>query len=1168
MAPPGQNRAPKSGAGLWTKWRKVLTIRDVVPCYGPCGSLIYIGRSDTQVKVRGQRLELSEVEQNLSCQDGVAAAVVLYPQTGLCRKRLVAALVFGDLQFNSVHDGSVRLLRNAHSAKAAGLLAKARESISAVLPSYMVPELWVALDTIPLTASGKLGRSSVERYIDDVDHRTYQLILRGTNEVDAGKTGEALTKPKENVLRKIWARALNLCPSTISVDAPLQSLGGDSITAIQIITKARAEKVEVDVADLLRGATIAQLTAVKSSPRSSTIAPDDGESNLPFELSPIQQMYADYAPQEEHYFNQALLLKLSEPHSSHDVSNAIKALVQQHGMLRARLFKDGQGRWMQTITDDVDSSHVFTVNTVVSFEDSHALVRASQGAVDAKSGPVIIARLINLTNGSQILSLVIHHFAIDLVSWRIIIADLETYLRSGSLSGKKPVSFQRWSNLLSDYRRQHLSLFEARPYDVPSADFAYWGMDGRENLYGEVIHSKICLDLNSSNSILQGCNEAALYQPLDLFLAILMLSFSRTFTDREPPAIFNESHGRDLLDPYNDIPGTVGWFTTLFPIHASIDGCFDTLESMRRIRHARKLVAKNSLACLASQYLNREGTQWSKQAGVAELVFNYTGVSQYSEGGESVLQEVPGSMGEPGDTASPNMRRFSLFEISAGVSDSKILFDFAYNRKMRHLEAIERWKRHCEQLLRDAAAQFPKEQPDLAACDAFMMHMDYDATYDLVQGVLGRLRLRDPGEIEGIYPTSPIQQAMLLSQNEGSQYYRTRLRLSASLGMGTVDCGRLRTAWHKVVERHAILRTVFVQRPLGTTIYDQVVLRRIEPNVEFAHCNRHRAQQSLQQEPHSWQQEQPLHKLTICEGPSGKVTCDMDISHALIDHLSLPPLFKDLGRYYAEEIPSQFAPPYSTLIADIESRSKDEAMQYWRKLLDRREPCRLPCSQTQSSPHHRSRQVVVRLTQDTTASLSMLATHTPSTVFRAAWALLLRQRTQAPSPIFGYVVSGRDVSHLDSQCIVGPFLNIIACCIELDDSLSTEDLQDRIQRQFLDSLPYQHHYLTYAASLPHQGHAIAPTRRLFNTLVNYRRQMPLTGEESGIGLHLEPMEEHDPFDYDVVVEVDHEGTGNFDVRLTYWTPAVLEAEADRLAQTYARCVEAVVGTPKVLIGDL
>ena len=196
--------------------------------YLPSGVLEFLGRTDHQVKVRGHRVELGEIESRLSDVPGVGAAVAWVDSTGTAR-HLVAAVTPASSTVGALDDASLRL------------------SLAKVLPGYMVPDHIAVLDHMPLNTNGKVDRRVLTR-----DHG---LDLTGTDAED-----EWPQTATEQAVAEIWT-------DLIGVPARRRSnffaLGGDSLTATRVIQRLiRRFGVEITLHQLFTYATLADLAAV------------------------------------------------------------------------------------------------------------------------------------------------------------------------------------------------------------------------------------------------------------------------------------------------------------------------------------------------------------------------------------------------------------------------------------------------------------------------------------------------------------------------------------------------------------------------------------------------------------------------------------------------------------------------------------------------------------------------------------------------------------------------------------------------------------------------------------------------------------------------------------------------------------------------------------------
>jgi amino acid adenylation domain-containing protein len=172
--------------------------------YTADGSIQYIGRRDNQIKLAGQRIELDEIEAALHADDSIHQVVVQLPKIGPCTKKLTAVISFpGTAATNAGSDWRTVLSDKETLSR----IDRARERLSDLVSSYMVPAIWIAVPRIPTLASTKLDKKQVGSWLEGLDDGTHQRVMdTELPEAAEGIAGTALT-----VLRGIWAKVLD-CP--------------------------------------------------------------------------------------------------------------------------------------------------------------------------------------------------------------------------------------------------------------------------------------------------------------------------------------------------------------------------------------------------------------------------------------------------------------------------------------------------------------------------------------------------------------------------------------------------------------------------------------------------------------------------------------------------------------------------------------------------------------------------------------------------------------------------------------------------------------------------------------------------------------------------------------------------------------------------------------------
>ncbi|KAF4227283.1 hypothetical protein CNMCM8980_007516 [Aspergillus fumigatiaffinis] len=591
---------------------------------------------------------------------------------------------------------------------------------------------------------------------------------------------------------------------------------------MQLSSLARAEGFPLTVSDILHSKTIAALAPLLSVDR-QTLFDVEESVNVPFNVSPIQRLFFELAPNGANYFNQSFLIPLAAPAASRDLAHAISVIIDRHSMLRARFTQHSDGSWSQAISANLASSYRYQYSIVASLEEAKSVMHTSQQSLDLRNGPLFSVDHIDIGPGQeQFVFLVAHHLVIDLVSWRIILGDLEDHLRNGQVSGPKPLPFQAWCQLQADYARDHLDPAQALPFSLPHAAPEYWGPVDYLNTWENAIHDSFTLSQEVTAILFGKANDTFQTQPVEVFLAALWHGFARTFPDRPSPTIFSEGHGREPWDPAIDLSRTVGWFTTMWPLCIEMDGGdHDIVDVVRRYKDVRRRTPINGWAYFASRFLNPDGQKAFETHGPVEIAFNYLGLYQQFER-EEALFRPPITLEDQVPDVAGHVPRFALIDVSAGVEQGRLRFSFTYNRHMQHQDGIVQWMANCEQSLQMAAERLVDMDRKFTLCDFPLLPLTYNTLDSFMDTISSQI---SPLEVEDAYPCSPVQRGILISQTKDAQLYQTSFiwKVVRRQGSARVDLSRLQRAWQQVADRHAILRTIFVESVSQSSYVDQVV---------------------------------------------------------------------------------------------------------------------------------------------------------------------------------------------------------------------------------------------------------------------------------------------------------------------------------------------------------
>ena len=1049
--------------------------------YNSDGTISFATRSDGQIKRRGQRLELSEVEYHLTQSALVGHTVAAFPKDGSFKGHLVVVLTLEQYKVEGRSRRPLALCAKADKTATIQQIQVVEKYLSERIPAHGIPSVWIAIEEIPRTTSGKVDRLMIKRWISEMDQDEASFIMRALSEVSI----EEPTTATEEHLRMIWAQVLNVSTKNIGRGTSFLRLGGDSIAAIQVVSRCRGIGLTVSVQEVLRSKTLEELgsKARQSAAHVQGLTEIDGQS---FALSPIQRMHMERCSTGTEPFFQSLLLQLrpNQPIDVGELSAAIAALVDHHSMLRARFLRADDGSWTQVITADTMASFHCGSHDVKQMPEVKPIVETIHGQLNIEHGPLIGAGLLNIEeHDRQVLFLAAHHLVVDLVSWRVILHDLEQILKHKTFNALKTMSFQAWTRLQGAHVKQELRRDRVLPFDIPRANYEYWGMAGRPNLERDIRQQVFALDGKTSALLLSSAADSALRaEPVDLFLSAILFSFADTFPDRGAPAIFNEGHGREPWDPSIDISRTVGWFSTVYPLWVSVES-HNVRDIVRAVKDARRSIPQNGWPYFSARYLADWGSEYDSHFPM-ELQFNFTGSYQQLERADALFDFF---QAESGDLMPPtsDLPRFPLFAIGAGVNHGILHFSFTWNRLMKHQDRICSWVIRCQETLTSMPGVLATADKVFTKSDFPLLQASYGDLETVQTQIMPALGLSDRNSIQDIYPVTPMQEGILMARTTAPDLYHVYeiARLSTTDGGGSIDTTRLLAAWRSTVRRHTSLRTVFIELSTQDGVFQQVVLSEHEPSTSILDPRADFESSIAALKHHEaliHDQASPPHRLCVCQAADGSTYCRLDISHALIDGESMHLLWRDLCLAYDSLLPPGPGPLYGDYVSFIQQQPAEDALQYWGEYLDGLEPCHFP--ELNGNPSARNATGTAQISFSQVPRLRTFCEEhhfTASNLFHAAWSLLLQAYTGSASTCFGYGVSGRDAPIADAHDMVGVLINLQVCRVEHSPQKRLLSLVQQAQNDHLNSLSYRPISLALIQHTLHLG-----KQQLFNTAIS------------------------------------------------------------------------------------
>ncbi|MDN3356469.1 non-ribosomal peptide synthetase [Actinomadura sp. DC4] len=507
------------------------------------GQLVFAGRADGQVKIRGFRVEPGEIEAVLATHPTVEQVAVVAREDQPGQKQLVAYVVPA---VDGAVDGTVL-----------------REFTAGLLPEYMVPAAVVPMAALPLTPSGKLDR-----------------VALPAPDFAGLVTGREPRTPVEAVLCVLFAEVLGL--EKVGVDDGFFDLGGDSIMSMQLVTRARRKGVVLTPRQVFEHKTPAGLAALAGGPAEATEADGSGPVVGDVPLIPIMRWVADRAGAAglSGRFSQSALMSVPAGLDDTLLRSAVRAVAGHHEVLRARLVcpdEDDTDSWrLKIAADAADTGRLVRGVDAAGLDDDAlaALVAAegrdAAGRLDPRDGVMFqVVRLDRGPDQTGRLLVVVHHLAVDGVSWRVLLPDL-----AAAYAGTDPepvgTSFGWWARALAAQAESPARVDELPDWERIVRDeeplLADRPLDPRRDVAAGARRIQLSVPPQVTTELLISVPAAFHAGINDVLLAGLAAAVAEWRGGRGPVLVDVETHGREPLTSAMDLSRTVGWFTSVHPV--------------------------------------------------------------------------------------------------------------------------------------------------------------------------------------------------------------------------------------------------------------------------------------------------------------------------------------------------------------------------------------------------------------------------------------------------------------------------------------------------------------------------------------------------------------------------------------------------------------------------
>jgi amino acid adenylation domain-containing protein/non-ribosomal peptide synthase protein (TIGR01720 family) len=1109
----------------------------------PDGDVEYLGRIDQQVKIRGFRIELGEIESVLNAHPDIReSAVLAVEQHG--SKRLIAWIVC-----------------RGSGPNAEALRVHLREK----MPDYMVPSDFVAVERMPVTTNGKLDRKALPMPVRSADSEGAQVPASTTVEV---------------ALAEVWKKVLRL--PNVGVQEDFFDLGGDSILSIHMISQARKAGIRISPAQVFANPTIAGLAKVVDGAAEQNFRDSAGESgsvrDLP--LLPIHHWFFRQKLAQPHHYNQAYLLSVKEQLNPEMLAQALAALVAQHAALRLRFSAGESGEMQQDLVAPAEAPIRLEIHA---WQDVPAdrvigqlssLTGEAQRSVHYSTGPLLRVDYMDLGAGRPgRLLLVAHHFAVDAVSWGVLLEDLEVALRQVGRGEPialtiPPTSYaaalheaKRWGT--SPNAKQEISFWRDAVIHLGDPVMIRPEHQTGPNTEASVEIAAFQLSREETQDLLKRVPQIFRSRINEVLLSALLLTMNRV-DHRWSITLHLEGHGREAIFGELDLSRTVGWFTSIHPICLQLPQEMGIPAVLRAVKEKLRATPQHGAGYGVLRQIPSALPDLGEQP---DFLFNYLGqmdeLTRHSEIFEMTAEST-------GPWHSMLSMRAYRHEIECCVQDGKFQLDWRFSRNSFNKRTIQSIVESLADLLREIIA-YSKESRTISFSPS-----DF-ALVSLDQSQIDKLAAKCE-TLEDIFPLSPTQELFLsMAQSRpgsGLDLWRGKIT-------GPLEVETFRAAWQTVVNRHPLLRGSIHQQHVSQPV---VV---VSAAVELPWQEQDYSSLAAEQAEQAWQEllraqlmsarnlEKPsLTRFIMARFGGDEFRFCWLVPDLLLDGWSWPVVFGEVSRVYqslvqgqaSEELPK--APSYARYLKWLKAQDPSQAMDFWKtELAEMIRPTTVPGLRNVNSLRLSRFGRYAAVLPDRFASLLSAASKKyhigQAAIVQAAWAVLLSRGANTDDVVLGVALNGRPTEIDGVESIVGPFTGNLPLRCHLAPekvvAMLWQDVQQKLNR--IQSIPQ-------ASLMQIQESTKVPWKyRLFDSLVVFQNY--LVDEDAlkiGDGIVVHGLDGPLHTNYPLMLVVSPGEQWRLTIILPDSTSAAVTA--DKVLRELQRILTCMVEFPEMTVGDL
>lgn len=559
-----------------------------------------------------------------------------------------------------------------------------RRYLAKKLPAHMIPFKVIFLRKFPRLPNGKIDRQQLAGRTE------------GQN-LPAGSPDSVA----EQCLADIWSTVLRI--EAVGAHDNFFELGGDSILAIQIVSRARRYGYRFTPAQLVSSPTISQLAHLVTGDNTDATGAsgqehDDGE----FPLTPIQSWFFEQVLPERNHYNMAFVLDASCELDSVKLRRVLQAIMAHHDALKLRFHATEHG-WHQVNGDNHNPGKEnlpFTVCELAGLSSSQQdiamaeTIKRLQASLDITLGPLVQMAFFKLGSGRpDRLLIIVHHLAIDGVSCRILVEDIETAYNQ--LSRNREIQLPLKSTPYLRWAKEVRSLIASGKFNE---EIFYWtsleksqpipvDFENGENLESNAKTIEVLFEKTTTTELLQTVPAVYNTRVNEILLAALAQAFFR-WKQLSAVLIEVEHHGREGYDDTMDFSRTVGWFTIAHPFILRFDKRGGPGDLIKATKEQFRRVPGNGSGYWNLRYGDTPDAIKSqiKELPLHQVSFNYFGQLDRVSSKESFLTFT---RHDAGTSYSPAMPRPYLLEINSSITDGQMGISLRYSSAIHKQSTME-----------------------------------------------------------------------------------------------------------------------------------------------------------------------------------------------------------------------------------------------------------------------------------------------------------------------------------------------------------------------------------------------------------------------------------------------------------------------------------------------